>query len=329
MNKIKILDIFYGNICNLTCFQCDTRSDIFRKGQYDKDIENIKQSITLAKKHFEIEVYALLGGEPLMYLEKIEEILKFIRSFDNQTPIVIPTNGSLIEKYFEKFAQLISSYKLQINVCNHFSAFDDQERANNVRSSSIKLAEYLDLNSTDPSDFFYNVLNYSDPNQVWQDWLTQRGGINNVLESGQYWTHDGMGIFLHDQDTFLYNHNIVNGMPKPFAEGDPEKSYLNGCCSPFCTYLYDKKLYKCGSLGTLKRFLDHHNLLEDKDWSPYLQYKPLDLENCTTEEATAFSDNKFKAIKECDMCPSYNKEFIKTPDTVLPGKKYVHIKRVE
>ena len=42
MRHIKILDIFYGNKCNLTCNQCDTRSDVVRKGEYDPTIEDIK-----------------------------------------------------------------------------------------------------------------------------------------------------------------------------------------------------------------------------------------------------------------------------------------------
>jgi hypothetical protein len=82
----------------------------------------------------------------------------------------------------------------------------------------------------------------------------------------------------------------------------------------------DKKLYKCGSLGTLERFLTHHESLDDPDWQKYLQYKPLDLTTCTLEQAQEFSKMKFYSNDACDMCPTESKWFIKTEEKVLPIK---------
>ena len=50
-NSLKILDIFIGNMCNLTCFQCDTRSDVIRTTKLDPDLVSIKKGILLAEEH--------------------------------------------------------------------------------------------------------------------------------------------------------------------------------------------------------------------------------------------------------------------------------------
>lgn len=329
MNSLKILDIFIGNRCNLTCFQCDTRSDIFRKGEYDTDIDNIKESISLAKKHFNVDIYSLLGGEPLMYLDTVEEILKFIRSIDPSATILIPTNGSLINKYLDRIAYITKNYKVYLNVCNHYSAFNDQTKADEVRSYTKNLAEELFLQDRNPVNFYLEVLKYNNTSPEWNAWMNYRGTDEIKEIDDQFWSERDYGVFLHDQDTFHQNHYFEGHSPKPFSEGRPDESYKNGCCSPFCSYLYDKKLYKCAALGTLKRFLEHHDADKDPDWQKYLAYKPLDLLNCTEEEVKQFSDTKFKSIEQCDMCPASSKEYRKTPETVLPGKRYVSIKRVE
>jgi hypothetical protein len=56
MNSLKILDVFIGGKCNLACFQCDTRSDVIRSGEYDQSTEDIIEGIRLAQKHFKIEI---------------------------------------------------------------------------------------------------------------------------------------------------------------------------------------------------------------------------------------------------------------------------------
>ncbi len=293
------------------------------------DLDNVKESITLARKHFSIDIYSLLGGEPLMYLDAVEEILKFIRSVEPQATIIIPTNGSLIDRHIERLSEMIKAYNLQINICNHFSAFSDQEKADHVRTATHKLIEILKLPKEDPSKFYQEVLKYNDNSPEWREWMDYRGREEISEIDDLYWSNDSFSIFLHDQDTFHQNHYFIGDVPKPFAEGKPEQSYVNGCSSPFCSYLYDKKLYKCASLGTLKRFLEHHNSSEDPDWQKYLSYRPLDLLNCTEEEVKNFSNTRFKSIEQCDMCPANSREYVKTPETTLPGKKYVSIKRVE
>ena len=70
-NSIKILDVFYGNKCQLACAHCDTRSDYIRNGEFDPTLENILESVTLASEQFNVECWSVLGGEPFLYKDTV------------------------------------------------------------------------------------------------------------------------------------------------------------------------------------------------------------------------------------------------------------------
>jgi len=323
MNSLKILDVFIGNQCNLTCIQCDTRSDVFRTKKHDPEIENIKQGIILAREKFVIQNYSLLGGEPLLYLNKVEEIIKFIRSIDPTAVIMLPTNGTLIDRHVTRLFEIIEKYQVLLVVCDHFSGFDDQTHSVELKGKVQKLLDTLQYKETTPFDMFNKILDWkntaNDP--LWELFLESRGNLD-PYSNDRLFLKNKSGVFFKSQDTFdsHYYHND-QGTPKPFDSLNFESSYTNGCCSPFCTFMIDKKLYKCAALGTLKKFLTHNNLLTDPDWQKYLQYKPVDLENCTDAEISNFSNTKYRGINECTMCPATSdKKYKKTPEKVFPIK---------
>lgn len=326
--RLKILDVFYGNKCNLTCFQCDTRSDIFRKGEYDPQLENIKESINLAKEKFIIENYSLLGGEPLMYLDRVIQLVKFIRSFDQETTILLPSNGALLDKHLDTVAHLITEYRVFLIISDHFSNFEDKTKSNKIKELAIKLSNKIGFPEQHPNTWFYDIFDWDNKKQdpLWQSWVDKYGKLNEIPEPDLLWIKQRHGIYYKVYGTFQSHHYLdVNNKPKPYKSGDPDASYSNGCCSPFCTFMFDKKLYKCGALGTLKRFLNYHKSIDDPDWQEYLDYQPLDLESCTDQEVIEFSIGKYKSIKQCTMCPKVSKDFSKTPDQVLP---HLRIKNV-
>ena len=319
-NSLKILDIFIGNMCNLTCFQCDTRSDIIRTTKYDPDLVSIKKSILLAEQHFEIEMYSILGGEPLIYLDKITEIIKFIRERNSTVRIVIPTNATLLERKLEYVANLITTYNVCFAICDHFAAFPDKTRSNEVKQATRLLVERLQFVPQDPMEFFDSMLDWKNTRQdiLWQGFLDSRQNMMDCHYTDEVWTNGTAWVHYKDQQEFQSHYYMSGGKPKPFISGNPQASYINSCCSTFCSFLHDSKLYKCGALGTLERFLEHHNATNDADWQKYLAYKPLDLTNCTADEVAEFSNTKYKSVSVCDMCPGTTQQFTKTPETVIP-----------
>jgi organic radical activating enzyme len=310
MNKLKILDVLIGSKCNLACHQCDTRSDIIKDTSYDSSIEQILEGVSLAQKHFEVETYSMLGGEPLLYIDKIEQVVKHIRLKDTKGRIVIPTNGLLLEKRNDKLADLMTTYNVSLYVCNHFAAFEDKTLTNKVIESTVNFAKSLNLSPYDRDLFIEEITGKPVKDST------------NFNGNEQVFTNGTIYVWVRDQEEFHSHYHLTVDGPKPFMTNDPSESYKEGCCSPFCSFLKDKKLYKCAALGTLEKFLTIHNALHDPDWQKYLSYKPLNLETATLEEVTDFSNNIFKPSEFCDMCPNSNKHiFKKTPDKVLPIKE--------
>lgn len=331
MPNLKVFDIFYGNKCQIACQQCDTRSDLIRKGEHDPDLETIKEGILLTKEKFHIEHYSLLGGEPLLYKDRIESLLEFIRSFDQTTPVWIPTNGELIDKNIDFLTNIIVKYKVMILVSDHFIQFDDKTRSNRIKAAVDVLTKKLDIQKL-PSENFWSQMMY-DSTDGWRDyWIDVKDYRHNaycaienkspIPPDDDFWWNGHYGVLSIDQDSHLKHYYMEDNKPKPFNSTDIKRSYYENCPSCYCTFMHDKKLYKCAALGTLKNFLERHNAIDDEEWQKFLEYKPLDLTNCTDEEVENFSISKYKPISECSMCPSVQSEVMLTEENVLPIKFY-------
>ena len=331
--RIKILDIFYGNQCDLTCDFCDTRSNIIRKKEFDPEIEDIKRGIILSKKNFDIENYSLLGGEPLLYKNKILEIVNFIRSIDQKNLIIITSNGNLIGRNIEFVANLISKYNVLILVSDHSSLFKDQTKSNQIKESVRKVVDKLELPEVNNHLFWTEIMNKRPEDDGWKKFWKKKNKIfpeeahyfpeekkvTQPIDDCYFWWGKSYGIFLQTQPSHLQHFQVVDGKPKPFNSDNIAESYFKGCPNCYSSFLYNKKLYKCAALGTLRNFLSKKNLLEDTDWEKYLSYAPLDLETCDYHQALKFSISKYNPIEECAMCPKKPKEILLTEKNTLPS----------
>lgn len=323
--EIKLLDIFYGNKCNLACSQCDTRSDRIRKDTYDPDMDIIKESIYLAHKNFNVNIWSILGGEPMLYLNKIEEILSYLRSLEPDSTVMLATNGSLIDRNITRLADLIKKYNLYVQVCNHFVSFDNLSYSQKVIDQTNRLVKELKLETTEHSsiEWWNKVIDTTKGGEEWFEYM-RRIGFNpsTVYSSDRSWIGDNYGIYYIESPNFKSITKFdVFGKPKPFDSSDPEASYWNSCPSGFCALLKDKKIYKCAALGTLETFLKSYNSLEDPAWKKYLNYKGLDLTTCTPDTIDRFMKNLYCHIDECSMCPKNNIAVKKTEENVLPRYK--------
>ena len=318
MKHIKILDIFYGNTCNLACAHCDTRSDSLRG--YDPDLETILESVRLANEKFDVENWSVLGGEPLLYKDKILEIVKYIRSIEPNKTIFMSTNGMLLSKNIEWISKLITEYHVWVQVCNHTAKFGRKDK---ILDSVKQIANYCNIPKSDPAHIWWNtIMKYDSGTDNWQEYLKRKGwDIANRDPNEVTYMKNNYGIHYMESEWFHSIYNNVNGVPKPFESDDPQQSYFNSCPSQFCAFLYNKKVYKCAALGTLRNFLSQHKLLDDTAWQKYLMYKPVDLEESSEQEVQFFADTHYCGIDECSMCPKNQQPIIKDKIQVLP----VHI----
>ena len=318
MKHIKILDVFYGNKCNLACAHCDTRSDILRG--FDPDLETIKESIKLANKIFDVENWSVLGGEPLLYKDKVLEIIKYIRSIEPDKTIFMSTNGMLLNKNIDWISNLIREYRVWVQVCNHTTKFGSKEK---IVDSVELVANKCNIPKTEPSyAWWYNIMKYETGTSNWKKYVDNKGWDITTRDPNEVtYMESNYGIHYMESEWFHSIYNNKGGIPKPFNSDDSQASYNNSCPSQFCAFLYNKKVYKCAALGTLKNFLEQQNLLEDTDWKKYLMYTPVDLENCTDKEVNFFVDTHYCGINECSMCPKNKEDIVKDKIQVLPVYK--------
>jgi hypothetical protein len=302
MNRhIKLLDAFYGNKCNLACSNCDSRSD--ELDSEGPSIESIRESLILANEKFDVENWSMIGGEPFLYKDKILEIIKCIRSFEPNKTIFMSTNGMLLHKNIDWVVDLVKEYRIWVQVCNHTPLFYSKETMVNAVHT---IGERLGIEETIPAHlWWYDVFKADTGTDSWKKYLKEKGWIddfegrdpNDITYMKENW-----GIHYMESPEFQTIVNKVNGIPKPF-NSNPQDAYKNSCPSQFCAFLYDKKIYKCGALGTLRSLLEKYDLLEDDEWQEYLMYRPVDLETCTDEDIEHFANTHYCSVSECSMCP--------------------------
>jgi organic radical activating enzyme len=328
---IKILNVFIGSKCNLSCEQCDTRSDIFKDESNDPSLEEIFESVLLVQKHFKIDTYSALGGEPLLYLEKTSKIIKFLRDSDPEGRIVLPTNGTLLAKHMDYVVDLVNKYDICVAITDHFINFQDKKLSNKIKNSTLELASRLKYQKLDGKEFFANFIEFNnkDKNIFWKRFTQYHPEFLDHHDNNIAYGNDKTWIWMHLQEEFnSHYYRDENNKPKPFATEDCSGSYFTGCASLFCSFLDRKKLYKCAALGTLENFLKKENATEDPAWQKYQNYQPLDLENCSVDDTISFSNNQFAESHVCDMCPNKDEyKIIKTETNVLP-KKIIHIHEI-
>lgn len=109
LENIKNVVIYLGDECNFNCTYCD-RDYIRNIGGQKLDIKSLdplKEFFQwILKYDNKIEFVSFHGGEPLVHIKRMEEIMSWLYPMakSNNWKIGITTNGSLIEK-FEKFFQ--------------------------------------------------------------------------------------------------------------------------------------------------------------------------------------------------------------------------------
>lgn len=101
------LQILLGLNCNFSCGHCLNNSG---PGNYSSDFSQEDHEILKSEiaTNIPIKTIAFSGGEPLLYLEQIESIIKSISTNFPQRQIQysITTNGSLLKNYFERIKAL-------------------------------------------------------------------------------------------------------------------------------------------------------------------------------------------------------------------------------
>jgi organic radical activating enzyme len=290
INQVN-LNIFYGYLCNYSCYGCFCGSDSATTSQFDPDFEKTFNSIQTLSDIFEVSgMISILGGEPFLYWDsRIVPLALEIRRCFPDVRINITSNGQLLGKNVDKIydlAQKINEFSLTIT--RHLRA---------VNNSKIDAVWNNNMNQ---------FLNDSAIVRIHDDHYHVKDNIHANI----YFTN------LDDWKPHYYT--LDNGDIKPWRTNNPEKSMQHGCPGNLCSCLYEDRIYKCPTLATLHGQLSARGQENDVDWMKYLNYPAIDINNIDSELFTEFNNTYGKPTTYCDMCSDSIQKNINWKDRTFP-----------
>jgi hypothetical protein len=276
MINCYMIDIHLSNACNLMCEGCNHWSNY----GFDEifSAKTLKEWAEPWSKLLNPERINLLGGEPFLN-KQCKEIVHCYRDLFPKSTLKLFTNGFLLSKQ----DWLIDTLKAT-NCALVISMHSNEKR-------------YLKKFRKELS-WLNNFGNLTVKKKTWFRTLFDLNGIE---------------VEIRDNSNHWYRTYTGNGYTaKPYSDKDPRQSWEN-CVSKYSVQLYNKKLYKCGTIAYLNDFLNKYDLLEDEDWKPYSKYKGLSSKS-SLEDIEKF----FKTEEEwiCNMCPS-DPQNIKSKDVFV------------
>ena len=259
-----MLDVHLANRCNLNCDGCNHWSNYGFKEVFSRN--TLYEWAEPWSKIVRPKRVNLLGGEPFLNKE-CDKIVKDYRKLFPDSILKLFTNGFIMSK------QDWLQDTLRKNQCVLVITLHSDEKT------------YLKK--------FKNELqclnNWGNPTVKMKTWF------RTVFD------YDGIEVEIRDMRGHWYKTYTGNGYSaKPFKDKMPRQSWEN-CVSKHSIQLYHGKLHKCGAITYLNDFLNKYNLLEDKDWKPYSNYKGLS-PNESLNKINQFFKNEDEWI--CGMCPS-------------------------
>lgn len=279
---LNYLEWMVTTSCDLACPGCDRFIDYDHP--WHEDFDQMKINMTKWSKRLDPNNFTIIGGEPLIH-PKIYEIIEHSRRTFNHAKIEVFSNGFLLPKRNELFDALVAAQPSKLSITLHHK--DEKLRQtvlDNIQTHIIRSA---------------------------RKWIDEGNGL---------WRHKEHNVELQITDPtaggwYDYRQNI-NGVLKPWQDNDPVSSY-NFCNADVYPIIYKNKLYKCPPISMLKTHAKKYNMLEDKDWAPYLKYEGLSLD-CSEYELQGFIHNIEEPHPICAMCPA--KPVLKDqPEAVVKG----------
>lgn len=127
--QIERLEMHVVHACNIRCKNCSHYCDIGYARRIDHDAA--LESIGEWSRRISISRFSLLGGEPLLEKRVVDYIEKVAAAFPYADRRLV-TNGILLYKYDDSFAQLIKSTNTRLVISLH--VVPDQYREKQMKS---------------------------------------------------------------------------------------------------------------------------------------------------------------------------------------------------
>jgi len=268
--KLKEVEVYITNVCNLACPGCNRFNNYKFKGwQRWSDYEPIYREWA---KQITFDRIGILGGEPLLNPD-IMLWIEGLRSLWPSSRINIVTNAYRLNQVKGLYEYLLAHRKVHFKVGIH-----------NKKHKPFILGE-IEKFLTAPFTYNFDTENHYDQKL----YITDANDITILVEYN-WWFHQGSLVPLPDSTEFtLYN-------------SDVKKAHDN-CSMKYCYTFHQGKLHKCGVVALLPEFSEQHTIkLEPADTALMHGYRPLQVtDNLETKEK--FINNLPNSIDQCKFCP--------------------------
>lgn len=184
-NKILLqdLEVDLWEQCNLRCAQCTHSSPYFTSVDQNYELEQFKQDVTNLSKVAQVDVFRIVGGEPLMN-KNLTEYVKFLRESNIANYITIFTNGLVLSHTNNEVFNYID--RLRISVYNTL----EEKKLKAIYANIEKIQElypHLDVVANEISHFSYFNLATKNTNQEL---------VKKIYDNCYYsYEHKGFSIF--------------------------------------------------------------------------------------------------------------------------------------
>lgn len=276
--KITYLETMVSWGCNLSCVGCTNFCDYRHHGF--PDWGNVEQDLYGWSKVIEPEVFALMGGEPLLNPHLKQWICGVRKIFPNSFILLI-TNGVLLNKKAEIVKTMIEHTPGRIMITLH----KDEEKIIESVESIIKNSDYRFIKKDQHErliDIKYLLFN----------------------KEKQF------SIHIKETDEFTKRYKGYGDRIYPYNTNNIEEAFKLCVDRPL---LFNGRIYRCGKIPlvekTLKLTGQSSSLKDALPWKICTDYTGLYYLD-DNKKMQIFFDNLHKAEQVCMTCPGVNDDYI-------------------
>ena len=204
------------NKCNLNCKGCGHFSPLYENDNWFMDVEQIKNDLKRLSSIFKLNIFKIMGGEPLLH-PQIKEICLIVKKYIPEGHVWIVTNGILLNEYEQFFKEndiyiSISKYpNIKHKIPSSFYIETDRTKMYNL-SLDLKGKQeimYNQFNCTQHRDYqLRNGRLYVCPTMLHLPKFLEHFNINDIKVSKEECSID---IYNNDAETiFLFLHDCFN-----------------------------------------------------------------------------------------------------------------------
>ena len=286
--KFKHLDLPIIRSCNLACVGCMTHSD----HKNIKGLVNIQESrewLQFWSERLEPEHITLFGGEPLLHPHFTEWCLAIREIWGPKVTISLNTNGYYLDKLIADVEKLFCEdigLSIVVSVQTGHEPYLGKVYEN-IRLLKDAIAQYRN------GDWNLWLDEYAVNYKRWYGLDTRdgrsRAGFTVCDQYKLHWCmhYTGQGetmrpLYNYDDEYYVGNHELCH-----------TKNFVT---------LYKGQMFKCPPVGVLKHSLETFDLVDNPDWSSYLQNYHTVTPSSSDQDIQAWFAKQQTPEKVCNMC---------------------------